>query len=642
MGLFVTLGFPDSGGANPIPGIVVHRYQLRDAMAELFELTLQIASTEPALDLHTVVGETVVVHFDDDPVQPEIRGLVRGVRQLSSGATSGAQVSASSYEIDVVPPLWLTTRRRDHRIFEDKTVVEIVRKILGGYDHRIPDLVESLRATPRKREYVVQYGETDFDFLARILADEGITWFFDHQAGGALTLVDDTTTQTRDPAAETPFLAQTDLITPPPHVFNVTVAAHLETSAAEVRDHDYEKANNPLEARRPEPGPGAGAPFHDEPRLEAYVFEVGKFTTQGDGDARAARLLDALRARARTFTMEASFTQGPGQRLRLGGHPRGDCNGSFLVVRARVIEDDGAAPAGDPVTNQHLLECIPVAAPFLPAPWPKPRIHASQTAVVVGGDDGDIVSDKLGRVQVQFKWDRGRTASRWVRVSQAWAGNQFGFFALPRVGDEVVISYLDGDPDEPLVVGRVHNSARRTTVDPTGKDKTVSTWKSQSLHKPSGFNEVLMDDARDLERLELHAERDYKRTVLHDAVLLVKHDEWLTVEHNKTDVIKRAYSMSAGSVTIGTGPYTLHARDIKELAQETFHMEAGNWIEEKAPLVQILGSSSVHVSGGSVTVSGDPIVLQSGGSKITLTPAGIDIKSDGPINLNGAPINLNC
>jgi len=408
-----------------------------------------------------------------------------------------------------------------------------------------------------------------------------------------------------------------------------------------VRDYDYEKANNPLQAKKPTPRGTSGPTFESEGKLEAYSFEVGKWTTQADGDARAAHLLDALRARARTFTMEANFNQGPGTGIKLGGHPRPDCNGTFVIVRSRLIEDDGAAPAGDPVTNWHLLECLRVDVPFLPTPWPRQRIHASHTAVVVGGEDGDIVSDKLGRVQVEFKWDRDKTASRWVRVSQAWAGSQFGFFALPRVGDEVVISYLDGDPDQPLVVGRVHNSGRQTTVDPTGKDRTVSTWKSQSLHKPSGFNEVLMDDATDKERLELHAEKDYKRTVEHDSVLIVKHDEWLTVEHNKTDKIKRAYSMSAGSITLSTGPYTLRARDIKELAQETFLMEAGNWIDAHAPLIQVRGDSSVHITGGSVFIEGGKIVLKSGGSKITIEDSGITIESSGPVNVKGSVINLN-
>jgi type VI secretion system secreted protein VgrG len=650
MSLYVTLSFPDGKGTDPLPGLVVHRYQVRDAMSELFDLVLSVASTDPALDFHATVGKTIVVRFTDEKIQPEIKGLVRGVRQLSSGAASGAPESATYYEIHVVPPLWLSTRRRDHRIFEDKTVVAIVEEVLSKYDGRIPAPVTHLAGTPRTREYVVQYGETDFDFVSRILADEAITWFFDHGSESALTLVDDTTTQTRDPDQDTRFIPRTDLITPPLHVFNVTLDEHIETSATEIRDYDYEKANNPLIARKGSPRGAQGEPFERETDLEAYAFEVGKFTTQPDGDTRATRLLDAHRATARTFTMEANFNQGVGTRIKLVDHPRTECNGTFLIVRVRLIEDDGAAPAGDPVTNLHLFECVGRDVPFLPRVRPRQRIHSTHTGVVVGGETGDIVSDKFGRVRVELRWDRDSKASRWMRVSQAWAGNLYGFFALPRVGDEVVIGYLDGDPDEPLVVGRVHNSARQTTVDPTGKDRTVSTWKSQSLKKPSGYNEVLMDDATNEERLELHAEKDYRRTVEHDSFLLVKHDEWLTVEHNKTDVIKRAYSMSAGSITLSTGPYTLLAKTIKAHAKDWVLVKGDSLVNVisdagiviDAPETVIQGSSTVAVRGGSVIVTGAPILLESGGSSIKIEDGGITIKSSGPINVNGSVINLNC
>ena len=657
MGLYVTLSFPDSKGPEPLPGLVVHRYQVREAMSELSELTLQVASTDPALDFHAAVGKAIIVHFTEEKRQPDVKGIVRGVRQLSSGAASGAAENATYYEVHVVPPLWLTTRRRDHRIFEDKTVVAVVEEVLKKYDGRIPAPKKRLAGTPRTREYIVQYGETDFDFISRILADEAIGWYFEHQEGSDWTLIDDTTTKSRDASGETRFLPQSDLITPPLHVFNVTIDEHLETSAAEVRDYDYEKANNPLEARKPSPTTG-GALFDGEGKLEDYRFEVGKLTTQGDGDTRAAHLLDAHRSTARTFTMEANFNQGPGTRIKVVDHPRSECNGTFVVVRVRLIEDDGAAPAGDPVTNLHLLECVPKDVPFLPTPRPRQRIHSTHTAVVVGGETGDIVSDKLGRVKVEFKWDRGKLASRWVRVSQAWAGNLYGFFALPRVGDEVVIGYLDGDPDQPLVVGRVHNSARQVTVDPSGKDKTVSTWKSQSLKKPAGFNEVLMDDATDEERLELHAEKDYKRTVLHDSVLIVKHDEWLTVEHNKTDKIKRAYSMSAGSITLSTGPYVLRAKTVDIKTTDWIMAKAGSYMDLEAASQLVASAPTINITGGSVAIlgGGNSIILNKDGieiecKKLTIKSAGVvnieaggvvTIKSDAEVKANAPVINLNC
>lgn len=378
MALDVTLSFPNVAGAGPIAGIVVHRWQLREALSELFELSLLLASTDPALDLHAVIGETVTVQFAHEPVQTQIEGLVRGVRQLSAGA--GAVPGATDYEITIVPPLWLTTRRRDHRIFEDRSVLEIAAEVVAGYGQRIPAPV--LRAAAEKREYVVQYGETDHDFLARILADEGITWFFDHESRGAWTLVDDTTQKCIPAPSDTHFLPPSNLSALPPHVFQVTVAARVETSASTTRDFTYENVKAPLDEQGEPTRPGTGRMgvddlFTREQDLEAYVFEVGKYATEAEGKERATRLLQALRAAGRLYTMEANFSLGPGRQITLTEHPRGDCNGTFLVTRVRVIEDDGASPSGDPVTKQHLLECIPASVPFRPLPFPKTRIHAT-------------------------------------------------------------------------------------------------------------------------------------------------------------------------------------------------------------------------------------------------------------------------
>lgn len=655
MALNVTLDFPDREGPSPIAGLLVHRYHLRDALSELFELTLQFISTDPVIDVHAVIGETVTVHFEDEPVVSQIRGMVRGVRQLSIGPTSTSTQGSSSYEVDVVPPLWLTTRRRNHRIFVNKDAPGVVQEILDGYDLRIPVPTVALRAPPPKREYVVQYGETDYDFISRILAADGITAFFDHPNQSTWTLIDDTTTLTTQPAAPTPFIPPSHLTMLPPHVFNVAISSNIETSATHVRDYNFANVDASLEADGEPRRLGEGRQvvdrlFLNESRLEAYFFEVGKFTTKSAGTQRASGLLEALRARGRSYTMEANFTQGPGTQIELANHPRDDANGRFVVVRVRVIADDGAAIAGDPVTNVHVLECVPTSVPFLPVPRPKPRIHSNQTALVVGGDEGEIVSDAMGRVQVQFRWDRegvGRM-TRMVRVSQAWAGSGYGFFALPRVGDEVMIAYLDGDPDEPLIVGRVHNNKRPVPVNPTGNTRAVSTWRSQSLKNPEGFNEVLMDDATGKERLELHAQRDFRSVVEHDSTAVVKNDDTRSVGHDRFDKVKRAYTIHAGSVNIACGPYQLSASKIKAVATGTIHLEAGEPLTAKAPDIELDGGSSIVLKSSQVTIDAGTIVLQAGGSSIEIGASGVTIKGpqvkiegSGVVDIDGGLITLN-
>ena len=648
MAFNITLGFPRSAGTGPVSGVVVHRYQLQDALSELFEVSLEIASTDATLDFHAVIGESVVLGFPDDPGQPQIQGIVKSVQQLSSTVASTGNQAASGYKVLVVPPVWLTTRRRDHRLFEKKTVAQIVAEVLAGYGARIPAPALRLSKQPQIRDYVVQYGETDWEFITRILATDFITTFFDHANQSAFTLVDDTSKMTTAPAAPTLFLPPSNLTSTPPHVFNVVLASNIETSTATVGDYDYEHPQLDL-AGTSRAAPADGL-FQGEADLEAFTFDVDEFADNTAGKERAGHLLESLRARSRTFTMDANFTVGPGQQITVVNHPRADVNSTFLVLRARVVQEDGAARGGSSspaATASFVLECIPAAQPFLPVARPKPRIHGTQTGTIVGGVDGDVVADSMSRVHVLFKWDRQKLASkktRPVRVSQAWAGTAYGFFVLPRVGDEVVVAYLDGDPDEPIIVGRVHNGARVNPVDPEGQEgieKTISKWRSQTVGDPSGFNEILMDDLQGKERLELHAQRDYKSTVEHDAVTLVKHDDALTVGNNKTDKIKKAYSMSAGSVTISCGPYKLGAKTVDVTASDWVSVFAdGNMFLNAGGTTEI-GAAEVEVKAGKIT-------LTAGGSSIELSDAGITIKgsaititSDGTVDINGALITLN-
>jgi type VI secretion system secreted protein VgrG len=648
MAFNITLGFPRSAGTGPIAGVVVHRYQLQDALSELFEVALEIASTDATLDFHSVIGESIVLGFPDDPGQPQIQGIVKSVQQLSSMVASTGNQAASGYKLLIVPPVWLTTRRRDHRLFEKKNVAQIVAEVLAGYGSRIPAPALRLSKPPQIRDYVVQYGETDWEFITRILATDFITTFFDHPSQSAFTLVDDTSKMTTAPAAPTLFLPPSNLTSPPPHVFNVVLASNIETSTATVGDHDYEHPQLDLA------GTNSAAPadglFEGEADLEAFTFDIDEFADNAAGKERAGHLLESLRSRARTFTLDANFTVGPGQQITVVNHPRADVNATFLVLRARVVLEDGAARALGPTptaTASFVLECIPAAQPFLPVARPKPRIHGTQTGTIVGGADGDVVADSMSRVHVLFKWERQKLASkktRPVRVSQAWAGTAYGFFVLPRVGDEVVVAYLDGDPDEPIIVGRVHNGARVNPVDPEGQEgieKTISKWRSQTVGDPSGFNEILMDDLQAKERLELHAQRDYKSTVEHDAVTLVKHDDALTVGNNKTDKIKKAYSMQAGSVSISCGPYKLGAKTVDVTASEWVSIHAeGNMF--------LVAGDTTTIDAAEVAVTAGKITLTAGGSSIELSDSGITIKgpsvtitADGTVDVNGALITLN-
>ena len=402
MPLNVTLGFPKSPDASALiaAGLKIQRYDLREAMSEPFELTLEVLSTDPAIDVAAIVGQPIVVDFGDEPFLKEIKGIVRRAVQRTAVPTGD-----SKYEWTVAPALWLTTRRRDHRIFQKMSVPAIVAAVLAdpAYRGRVPPAATKIGKAPPVREYCVQYGETDHAFISRILAEEGIASFFDHTSGSSWTLTDDTSAKTRDltgagipfsdPANLNPILASKPGA---PHISAVEIASSVETSALMIRDYAFEKPKALLQATS---GLAPEEALSNEANLEDYTYELGWFRPETQGADQAVPRLEAIRARARTMTCQASFALPPGTAMTLTDHPRADANIPLLVVRTVTTVVFGSKA-------RHELECVEQASPFRPARLPKPRIHGTQTAMVVGAAGEEIDVDSFGRVQVEFRWDR--------------------------------------------------------------------------------------------------------------------------------------------------------------------------------------------------------------------------------------------
>lgn len=698
---------PPSGAVQLLKA--VSRYELKEALSELFELTLELVIADAALDMKGIVGQPVRVGFKDEPFHQQIEGIVRRARQLSAEPTG-----ASRYEIIVVPSLWLTTRRKDHRIFQDLSVIEIVGQVLEGYEGRIP-AAKSLAGTHAAREYTVQYGETDFEFIARILAEEGIASFFDHDQKlsddppraepptSRWTLLDDTTVFSPELVPGIVFQPPTGQSFTRPHLRDVVMTSDVETSTVSLRDYDWEKPSFVLKTRVDADEPL----FAGEKALESYGYEVGFFANDDTGKARATEILESERAFRRTFSCETSFALAAGTRMILSGHPNDEVNGDVLVVRARTrasVDGGGAA------VMTHLLECIPASTFFRPKRWPKPRIYGTQTAFVVGKQLGkdEIEVDKFGRVKVHFTWDRRETSfegkpTRFIRVSHGWAGQGYGFVMLPRVGDEVIVSYLEGDPDEPIIVGRVHNTVHATPLnlsDPS--EHTVSIWKSKSSpadpnSNEDKFNLVRMQDKAGSEMLELRAQKDFKQETKHDATIKVGHNESISVTGSQstsagsigmksgstigidattsldakagttmglhagtglTATSDTTVAISAGTtlgmssgaaMSIGAGgPMSVTAPMITERAdgmiitQGALVVVIGNGLVtiHSPGLVSVTSGSMVSVSAPTTIVHGDGTVNVTGGT-VSVSGSAVGI-TGGPVTVTGSPIKLNC
>lgn len=652
--LNVTVSFPESTDA-PASGLKVRRYELREAMSELFELTVEILSTDPSITESSVVGQPVQVSFADEPFLKELKGVVRQMEQRTAVLDGD-----SLYVWTIVPPLWLTTRRRDHRIFQDLRAPEIVEAVLAdpSYSGRIQAPVKTLAGDFPKREYVVQYDETDWAFISRILAYAGIASYFDHGSGSVWTLIDDTSALAPDGATSAiRFTDQTqqgalDASDATPHVLTAVVRSGIETSAVTIRDFDFEKPAFKLEAKK-----DAAETFTNEAPLEAYTYEVGKFTDQAAGDTRAERFLEAERAPRRRILCTTSFAAQPGVRMTIEDHPRADLAGELLVVRARTVMEADER-------GSHELELMDLANRFRPVRRAKPRISGTQTAFVMAANGDEIDVDKYGRVLIELHWDRRDkhtgVTSRRVRVANGWAGDGYGFVMLPRRGDEVVVAYLDGDPDEPLIVGRVHNAVFATPLK-LPEEKAISVWRSRSTPGGQGYNEILMDDAAGAERLAMHAQRDFKQVVERDAVTEVGRHETRTVKGNRTlHVVGDQVEQVDGDKWIqATGALNMHGKTVAMSSDQKMEIWSGDYMNIhcssnrddettgnhaiKADAVFINGDSGVQVRAPKVHIfGGSEIHLGVGNSTIHITDGGIKITSAGDVEVNGAVVKLNC
>lgn len=686
---------------KPFASFDVTRVDLTDALGELFELNVELKGRDATVDFSAVAGKPVRLAHDDEPFVREVQGIVRRVRQPSA-----VPVGVSAYELTIVPPHWLLTRKRDNRIFRDASVPEIVAKVLAGYGGRIPPPVERLTRNAdgtsihAARDYTTQYGETDYDFAMRLLAEEGITSFFDHDNGSAWTLIDDTanasTALTTDPVPFRPK-ASPRLATV---ITRVTITSDIETSGVRVRDWDYLKPSLVLQS---DSGKPAGALFQNEAELRDHVVAIGPVKDDAAGKKRANRLLEEARAMQRVVTITPTFLAYPGQKFAIKDHPRDDVNVDYLVVRSAHTDAGGGRTTS--------LDCIARTTPYRPAQRPKPRIHGTQTArVVTDGEQEEISVDALGRVKLLFHWDErdGTTGdvTRFVRVSQAWAGAGFGFTMLPRRGDEVVVAYLDGDPDEPIVVGRVHNATHMPPIE-LPKHKTQSSWKSRSTPGGPGFNEIMMEDQKGAELLRMRAERNAEHHT--------NHDSHTTVGHDQTVHVTAAQSTSAGSISQSSGSFVhvsaktnitetagncialdaehdLHARagasvidlrgdagaiamtsttlttssseTIVSDAKTTLVSKAGALVsiyggntarlhgkgfvvveseahaDVKAPTIEVVGDT-VHVRGAAkITLDGGDIAIT--GGKVSISGSDVSVKGDNAVTIDGAIIKLNC
>lgn len=509
-----------------VPGLTrVVRFDGHESISGLFEFHIELAGDE--VDLGTVVGRpaTLKIHGMESPRY--VHGIVS---HIESG---GYSRSCRLYSLTLVPPLWRLLHRRDCRIFQPATTPQILADVLRGAGMNPKEFRFELKATYEPRDYCVQYRESDFNFVSRLMEEDGIFYYYEHGAKEAtLVIADDPGVHV--PIAGLPLLTydETSAVRNREHVTQMAISETIRPGKVSLRDFNFHRPGESMEVDA-----HAGADVD----LEIYDYP-GEYQMPTEGGPEAGRSMAKIRLEA----LQASRRRGsgrsdcvrmhPGHIFALAGHPNDTHNGRFLLTQVvhqgsqpQVLDQDsqGAAHYGNTFT------VMPAEVAFRPPRvTPRPHVRGVQSATVVGAGTEEVHTDEQGRVMVQFHWDRlgkmNEQSSCWVRVSQAWAGNGWGSMFIPRVGHEVLVDFIEGDPDRPIITGRVYHGGNEVPY-PLPEQKTKSTMKSNSSPGGGGFNEVRFEDRKYAEQLFIHAQRNKDVCVRNDSMESVLHDRHLTV-----------------------------------------------------------------------------------------------------------------
>ncbi len=436
--------------------LLFHGMHAREEMGRLFEYQLDLLSKHDDVDMDKILGKnvTVTLALPDDST----RYFNGYVTRFGQGGTVGPY---TRYLADVRPWLWFLTRTADCRIFQDMTVPDIVKAVFG--DHPTADFKLELTSSYRKWTYCVQYRETDFNFISRLMEEEGIYYYFRHTDGhDTMVLTDSTSKHTATPGYEKlPFVAPEKLVRSDiEHVGSWEVERLIQPGVYVHDDYDLERPSVELKTRK------VLARSYAPSDYEVYDYP-GNYLQTSDGEQYADVRINELGTQFET-SRGATNARGlnVGSLFTLEDYPRADQNREHLVVAGSYDLEFGDYEAlGEQARTDYRCSFVAMSSQqqFRPRRrTPKPFVQGPQTAMVVGPGGDEIYTDKYGRVKVQFHWDRygkkDENSSCWIRVSHPWAGKGWGSVATPRIGQEVIVDFLEGDPDQPIITGRVYNA----------------------------------------------------------------------------------------------------------------------------------------------------------------------------------------
>ena len=527
--------------------LLLRSFHGQEFLSRLFSFDMELASENMSISYDSIVGQNVTMSITlADGSERYWNGWVSRFVQMHRDNT------AAAYRATMVPWLWFLGQTTDCRIFQNKTVPDLLKQIFQEYGYS--DFSFRLYGDFAPRDYCVQYRESDLNFVSRLMEEEGIFYFFEHEKGKhTLVLGNDPSGVKSCPAQPKARYQGTaggwkddDVI------LEWTHEREFRPGVYTVTDYNFETPTTSLLSSS-----------KGKTKWELYDFP-GEYAKRADGDRLARIRLDEqqmpqLIARGRSDCR--SF--GVGFKFSLTDHFRDDLNQDYILTALHHSgrHDIGYTSGGDSTTEpvyENAFECVPATTPIRPPRLtPIPKVQGCHTAVVVGPAGEEIFTDKYGRVKVQFHWDRegkkNENSSCWVRVSYPTAGKAWGGIQIPRIGQEVIVDFIEGDPDRPIITGRTYNAGQMPPYDLPGKGM-VSGFKSNSTKGGGGYNELAFDDTKGNELIRIHGQYDMDTTVQHDERRHVVNNRTKTVDVNETSTIGANRTEKVGGneqITIG-------------------------------------------------------------------------------------------
>lgn len=653
--------------------LLFNRLEGSDGLSRNGEYRVTVLSRRPDIKGDELLGKSVSVKA----VTPrgglrEFNGLAVGFYQV------GQQGRYHQYLIVVRPWTWLLTRTSDCKIFQDKTVRQIIEAVLA--DHPYADFEFQLAGQYTPWDYCVQYRESDFNFLARLMEQEGIHFFFRHH-GGKHTLVIADGAQAHAAAAgyaSLPFIEpEATHARQEEGVRDWTHGSEIQPTRFIQRDFNFEKPRADLQA---DASPARPLKHEHAARLDVFDYP-GEYLERSEGQRIAAIRVEEMRHPFDQFSGESNaLGLASGGLFKLMGHPRADQNQEYLITGAdyRLEESPPESELADTELFSVRLQAIPSAQTYQPPRLtPKPIVQGPQTAIVVGKAGDEIHTDKYGRVKVQFHWDRygqkDENSSCWIRVSHPWAGQNWGMIAIPRIGQEVIVEFLEGDPDRPIITGRVYNADQMPPWSlPANMTQSGILTRSTKGGNINTANAIRFEDKKGAEQLWIHAEKDQdievendeSHSVGHDRSKSIGNDETVSVGNDRNESVTKNESVRIGAnrtLSVGANASTSVGanRSLAVGADET-HDVSGNRsrsvgkdesVEIGANLSEDVGKNvtlsigenqSLSVGKDSKSQVGKKYYLEAGDELVLKTgDASITMKKDGTITIKGKDITVN-